>query len=227
MNAMSHPASGSAPRPVVDRLLAGAGLAGPVLFTAAFLVQEGFRRGEYSALAETVSGLEAGPGGWVQQLNFVVFGLHTLAFAVGLHRGLRPTRLGALGPALLFTSGIGLVLAAIFPLREDALGRTFDPGGHIIAGITFFLGAALGLIVVSRRLARDPRWRGLAGYALAAGIVAVTGFVAGGRLAMPEAAPLHEWAGLWQRGLLLVVLPCWVALALRLLRLARTEPAAA
>jgi hypothetical protein len=78
-------------------VLALAGILGPVLFTAVFVIQELFRRGEYSPMAEPVSALEAGPGGWVQQVNFVGFGLLTIAFAVGLHRGMRPTRAGVAG----------------------------------------------------------------------------------------------------------------------------------
>ena len=81
---------------------AWAGIIGPALFTAAFLVQEVFRRGEYDPLAEPISALEAGPNGWIQQINFVVFGLLTIAFAVALHRGMRPIRAGIAGPALLF-----------------------------------------------------------------------------------------------------------------------------
>jgi hypothetical protein len=73
-------------------LLAWAGIIGPIPSTAAFLAQEAFLVDDYSPLAETVSALEAQPHGWVQQINFVVFGLLTIAFAVGLHRGVRPTR---------------------------------------------------------------------------------------------------------------------------------------
>jgi hypothetical protein len=99
---------------------AWAGIIGPVLFTAAFLAQGPFRRGEYDPLAEPVSALQTGPTGWIQQLNFIVFGLLTIAFAIGLNRGLRPTRTGTVGPVLLFVSGIGLLHAAIFP-RQYAL----------------------------------------------------------------------------------------------------------
>ena len=208
---------------------AWAGIVGPVLFTAGFMAQELFRIDEYSPLAEPVSALEAGPNGWVQQVNFVVFGLLTMVFAVGLHRGLRPTRASILGPGLLFLSGVGLLLAAIFPLREDAAGVTFDPGGHVVAGITFFLTSATGLIVVSRRLARDPRWRGLASYTLGCGVLALVGFVVMGAFVMPDDAPLHDWAGLGQRLIiLLIVFPCRVVLSLRLLRVSTagsTNPA--
>ncbi|TCM47799.1 DUF998 domain-containing protein [Kribbella sp. VKM Ac-2568] len=202
-------------------LPAWAGIIGPVLFTATFLAQEAFRRSEYDALAEPVSALEAGPNGWIQQVNFVVFGVLTIVFALGLHRGLRPSRAGVAGPALLFLSGVGSLLAAIFPLRQDAAGVTYDPGGHIVAGFMFFLTSAVGLIVVSRRVAHDPRWQSLATYSLAAGIVAFVGFLVGGGLVMPDDAPLHDWAGLYQRVLVVAVLfPCRILLSIRLLRVA-------
>lgn len=205
-------------------LSAWAGIIGPVLFTAIFLAQERFRVGEYNPIAEQVSALEAGPNGWIQQVNFVVFGLLTIAFAVGLHRGLRPTRVGVAGPALITISGIGLLLAAALPLREDAAGVTYGQGGHMIAGIMFIMTSAVGLIVLSRRIASDARWSGLATYTLVAGITALAGFVAAGVLVMPDDAPLHDWAGLVQRALILLVLfPCRVVLSLRLLRVARAS----
>jgi len=46
-----------------------------------------------SGHAEPVSALEAGPNGWIQQVNFVVFGLVLLVFAVGLNRAIPSARL--------------------------------------------------------------------------------------------------------------------------------------
>ena len=202
--------------------LAWAGIIGPVLFTVTFVGQEALRTNEYSPMAEPVSALEAGPNGWVQQVNFMVFGVLTIAFAVGVHLGLKPSRAGVVGPALLGISGIGLLLAAAFPLREDAAGATYDPGGHIVAGLTFFLSSAVGLIVLSRRTARDPRWRSIAAYTLTAGGLALVGFVVMGALVMPDDAPLHAWAGLAQRLLILGLLfPCRIVLSTRLLQVAR------
>ena len=205
--------------PASIRLQAWAGIVGPVLFTVTFLAQEAFRRDEYDPLSEPVSALEAGPNGWIQQANFVVFGVLTILFAVGLHRGMVRTPRGAVGPALLLVSGIGLFLAAIFPLREDAAGVTYDPGGHFVAGIAFFLSSAAGLIVLSRRAVRDPRRQNLAGYTLVVGGVALAGFFLMGMLVMPDDAPLNDWAGLIQRAIILAVLfPCRVILSARLLR---------
>jgi Protein of unknown function (DUF998) len=218
-------AHGLEQRRSVIAALAVAGIVGPILFTVIFVVQGWFRLEEYNPVAEVVSALEAGPGGWVQQVNFVVFGLLTVAFAVGLHLGLGPTRWGVIGPSLLVLSGMALVWAAVFPLREDTAGQTYDPGLHIVGGVTYFLSSALGLIVVSRRLAADPRWRHLARYALVTGITVVALFVVIRVLVVPEEAPLHAWAGLAQRIVLAVLFPCIVVLALRLLRLTRAADA--
>jgi hypothetical membrane protein len=194
------------------------GVVGPALFTVVFVVQEWFRAGAYDPVAEPVSALEAGPYGWVQQLNFVVFGVLTLVFAAGLHAGIGRSRAGWIGPALMGVSGIGLLLAAAFPLRADASGAVYDPGGHFIGGVLFFPVTAAALVALSRRLARDPRWRGLARYTLVAGVVGIAGVVVSVTLVFPEGAPLAAWAGLVQRILILAVLfPCRIALAARLL----------
>jgi len=198
------------------RIGATAGIAGPLLFTAGFMLQN-LLRDDDDAIAEPVSALGAGDLGWLQGVNFTVFGVLMLAFAAGLHRGVAPTRLGWLGPALLGFSACGLLLAAAFPLDRDAAGELFDPGFHNVAGVTFFLSTALTLLVLPRRLGADPRWRSLSRYTALAGAAALTGFFVLGLLAIPEDAPLHDYAGIAQRiVILLVTFPCLVTLAVRL-----------
>ncbi|REE73654.1 uncharacterized protein DUF998 [Rhodococcus wratislaviensis] len=204
-----------------QRWSAHAGVAGPPLFTAGFVAQEAFLRDDYSPIADPISALEADPTGWLQQLNFLAFAALLLIFAAGLHRGIAATRFGWAGPALLGAAAVGLVLAAVFPLREDQAGNAYDPGNHVIAGVTFFSCSALALLVLSRRFAADPRWRGLARYVGVAGVVGLGCFVMLGRFAMPEGAPLHDVAGLLQRfTLLAVTFPALLTIALRLRRLA-------
>ncbi|MFC9834450.1 DUF998 domain-containing protein [Rhodococcus sp. NPDC127530] len=212
-------------RPGFQRWAAGAGVAGPLVFTVGFVLQETFLRDDYSPIAEPVSALEADPSGWIQQVNFVLFAALLTIFAVGLHRGIAATRFGWAGPALLGGAAVGLVLAAMFPLREDAAGNAYDPGNHVIAGVMFFSCSALALVVLSRRFAADPRWRGLARYVGVAGVLGLGCFVMLGRFAMPEGAPLHDVAGLLQRGTLLILtFPALVTMALRLRRLACRPP---
>jgi hypothetical membrane protein len=200
------------------------GIAGPVLFTLTFVGQELFRIEEYSPLAEQVSALEAGPNGWIQQVNFYVFGILTMVFAVGIHLGLRPSRFGVAGPALFFLTGIAAISAGVFPLREDAAGVTYDPGGHMPAGMTFFIGSTLALIVISFRVARDPAWRGLRVFIVVVAVGLVVGNVLMVRLVIPDDAPLHEWAGLGQRILVVGLLfPARIALSYRLIRTGREQ----
>jgi hypothetical protein len=213
------------PRPTRRRslILGGgvAGLAGPLLFTLAFLMQNALRSDD-DAVAEPVSALEAGAHGWVQQANFVLFGVLMAVFAAGLWRALPATVSGRLGPALLGLSSCGLFLAALLPLRENAAGEVYDPGFHVVSGVTFFLSSALALLALSRPLAADRRWRPLGTWCLVAGVLALAGFVVLGRFAIPDGALLHGYAGLAQRTVILTVtFPCLVAVATRLTRLAR------
>jgi hypothetical membrane protein len=213
------------PRSDFQRWAARAGAAGPLLFTAGFVAQETFLRDDYSPIADPISALEADPSGWIQQLNFLAFAALLLIFAAGLHRGIAATRFGWVGPALLGTAAVGLTLAAVFPLREDQAGGAYDPGHHVISGVTFFSCSALALVVLSRRFAADPRWRCLARYTAVAGVLGLGCFVMLGRFAMPEGAPLHDVAGLLQRfTLLAVTFPALVTIALRLRRLACRPP---
>ncbi|MGH2572129.1 MAG: DUF998 domain-containing protein [Actinomycetota bacterium] len=207
-------------RPPVTGLLAWAGIVGPILFTVAFVLQALFRPG-YSHVAEPVSALAAGPNGWIQNANFLVFGLLVIVFALGLHLGMRPTRRGVAGPALLALSGVGLMLAGLFPWALDARGDYIVPPAHVVGAYTAFLPAGLGLIVLSRRMARDQSWRSLASYSIGSGIVVAVLFLGTGPLAVPDDAPLHDWAGLLQRGTVAVWFSCTIVLALRLLRVAR------
>lgn len=200
---------------------AWAGIAGPVLFTASFLVQEAFRQEEYSPLKEQVSALEAGPNGWIQQVTFLVLGVLTLLHAVGLHRGMPASRAGVIGPALLFLTGIGAIIAGIFPLREDAAGETYDPGGHIVGGAMFFVLSPIALVFLSWRMRNGAHWRQLSAYTLVCGVVMLLMAVGMNLLVIPDSAPLHDWAGLAQRIVVLVVLfPCRIAIAVRLLGVA-------
>lgn len=217
-------------RPAWDRrsvtaALAAAGIAGPIAFAVVALVHS-LIRPEHSLVAMPISALAAAPSGWVQDLNFVVFGLLMIAFAVGLHLGVRPARWGVFGPAFLSLSGIGLVWAAIFPATDAASTFQADrvPALHTVGFAITFLAAVVGLIAMSRRMARDPRWQRLTTYALATGIAMLILFLAGG-LVRPLDAPLHPWLGLFQWILLAVWFPCMIVLALRLLRVARAADA--
>jgi hypothetical membrane protein len=200
--------------------LALAGIAGPIIFAVVALMHSLLRE-DHSLWEHPISALAAGPSGWIQNVNFLLFGSLMIAYAIGLHLGVRSSRWGLVGVGFLVLSGIGLMWGGLFP-ATDATG-SFDEDRllHIPGFIMTFLGGGIGLIVMSRRMARDPRWKSLSTYALLSGIAMLVLIVVGGALVRPPGSPLHAWFGLFQWVLLAVWLPCAVVLALRLLRLTR------
>jgi hypothetical membrane protein len=207
-------------RPGVLAALAVSGILGPILFTVLVIVQ-GLLQPDYSHVALPISALAAWPKGWIQNVNFFVFGFLMIAYAVGLHLGVRPGRGGVIGPVILVLSGVGLEIAGAFPWKEVG-GRYVVSGRHFLGAVLSFLGGGIGLVVMSRRMARDPAWRGLARYALVTGTAIIVLFVAFGRIVRAPNAPLHAWAGLVQRLMVALWFTCTVVLAHRLLRVART-----
>ena len=202
------------------RWLALAGVVGPIWFTLLVIVQ-GLLQPDYGHVAMPISALAAWPYGWMQRLNFYVFGALLTAVAVGLHLGMRSGRRGALAFPLLLTSGLGVILAGVFSWAGDPKTQLVEPGAHVVAAIMTFLGAGSGLVALSRRMADDPAWRSLSAYTRACGVAMLVLFPVMGFLAMPPGAPLHAVAGLLQRLVLLAWFPCILALSVRLLSVPR------
>lgn len=201
------------------RSLALAGIIGPVWFTA-LVVTQGLLQPEYSHVRLPISALAAWPTGWIQNVNFYVTGACAIAFAVILHRGVQPTPRGVTGVLLLAMGGVGVVLAGVFPWTMVD-GIPTEPPSHVVGAIMAFAATGLGLVVLSRRMVADPRWRDLGPYTLWTGIAMLVLFIAVGFFAIEEGTPLHPWAGLLQRVLCGVWFVCLIVLATRLRRLRR------
>ncbi|PRX99061.1 DUF998 domain-containing protein [Allonocardiopsis opalescens] len=165
----------------LTRALLMCGAVGAPLFVAAFLVQGAVRPG-YDPLQQPVSSLALGPGGWVQTVNFLVWGVLAPAFAVGLRRALRPGPGSLWGPPLVAVHGVGIVLSGVFP--GDPIGW-YPPGtppgplaavtptgiAHDVVGVAAFVALVLACFV----FARGSGW-GWAVYAVASGL-AFAGFI--------------------------------------------------
>ena len=201
------------------KTLALAGVIGPLLFTTLVVVQ-GLLAPDYSHVRLPVSALAAWPTGWIQNVNFYVTGALTIAFAFALHRGVRRTPRGAAGFVLLAIGGAGVVLAGVFPWRM-VNGIPTETPAHVVGAVMAFAATGVGFVAFSRRMAADPRWRGLAAYTLWTGIAVLLLFIAVGFFAIDEGTPLHPWAGLLQRVLCGVWFACLAVLAMRLRRVLR------
>jgi hypothetical membrane protein len=129
MQAADAATPGSAP----NRVLLALGAAGPVLFLVVSTLL-GLLDPDFDVMTEPVSALAWGPLGWVQTSNFYALGAATIAFAVGLYRGLEGR--GRMGAAILLSiSGLALILAGVF--EGTPPGAEPTPSG-LIHGMAFF-----------------------------------------------------------------------------------------
>ncbi len=194
--------------------LALGGIAGPLLFTGLVILQ-GLLQPDYSHIRMPISALAAWPLGWIQILNFCMSGVLLIAFALGLHGTVAPTRRGGVGIGLLALGGLGIIVAGVFPWKMIN-GELTEPPAHVVGAIVAFASTGFGYVVFSRRLSADPAWRDLSPYALLVGVVVLALFVAVGFFAIEDGAPLHAWAGLLQRILCAVWFTFMIVLALRI-----------
>jgi hypothetical membrane protein len=194
------------------RALALTGIVGPICSTALIVVQ-GVLHPEYSHVKLPISALAAWPLGWIQNLNFYVSGVLIVLFVVALHGAVRPTPRGRAGVALLLIGGVALAMNGAFPWRMID-GVPTEPPAHAASAITTFASTGVGMIVFSRRMNADVRWRRYAAYSLWSGILVLILFVIVGFFAVDNGAPLHEWTGLIQRVLVAVWLAWMIVLAL-------------
>jgi hypothetical membrane protein len=145
---------------VRNRLLYCGLLAGP-LFVLTFLLEGAFKGAGYGQLRHPVSSLALGNHGWVQTANFLVTGVLTVAFALGLWRAADPVamRRARLGAVLVGVWGVGLLGAGLFttdpvsgfPLGTPATVEYTTSGAlHDAFSLPAFLALAVAQVVLAR-----------------------------------------------------------------------------
>ena len=223
--------AGATPGTLTTRVLLACGaIAGP-LFTLAWVV-EGATRAGYDPLRHPVSSLELGDHGWTQVANFIVAGLLSLAFALGLRRALRPLGGSTWGPLLVGAFAVGLLGAGIFVTDPVSGYPPGTPGQlqhyssahaalHDLFSVPTFVGLPIACFVFARRFTGWGK-RGWALYSAATGVVFVVGFVLAS-MAFGQAEGLVDYGGLFQRATVTVGWTWLTLLAVHLLR-APSEP---
>ena len=182
-------------------LLLAAGTAGGLAFTGVYLA-EGATRAGYRALAQPISALSLGPGGWVQQVNFIVFGVLVCLGAAGWRAALAPGRGAVAFPVLRAVAGVGLVMDGLFsqdpsggyPPSTRAGVATLHGQLHTLFAVITITALAAGCFVLAGRFAAEPAWRGWALVAAAAGVATIV-FIA----AFGAAGGHGGLAGVWER----------------------------
>ena len=141
------------PRTNLQTALICSGVIGAVLFTSVYFCF-GVISPDYFMVRDPISYLQVQPFGWVQSANYVIAGLFICAFAVGLRNEME--------------SGFGTVLIPFFHILMGlsciVLGLYTDPKIQLYTSAVTFLGMITGLLLLARRFAADPQWRGWATY---------------------------------------------------------------
>lgn len=187
MSTTRHDSQHNVNRPIyVTRSLLGYGIITGPIYVAVSLAQALTRDG-FDLARHQWSLLANGTYGWIQVANFIVAGLMTLAFAVGLRRTLRPGRGAMWAPRLFGGFGASLIAAGVFRADPalgfpagtptDAATVTWHGVAHFAAGGVGFTCLTIATFVVAARYAVDGR-RAWALLSRTVGVVFFAGFVA-------------------------------------------------
>jgi hypothetical protein len=147
------------------RFLASCGLAGPVLFTAAWAASS-LRQSSYSATGVQLSGLAAmdARDPQIMMAGFIVLGGCSIAFGAALGR---VAAVGSAEPWLVKSAGATTVAAGLF--RRDHMllagpgfgGESWHNQVHdLVSGVAYAAMIAAPLML-ARRFRGDPDWAGL------------------------------------------------------------------
>jgi uncharacterized protein DUF998 len=205
----------------LSRLGAWCGVAGPVLFTAAWVVSS-LRQTGHSATEVQLSGLAADDARDPQIMlaGFVVLGVCSFGFGFALRRALAPRAAGAW---LVIVAGAAAVAAGVF--RRDHLllvgpgltGESWHNQVHdVVSGVAY--GAMLAApLVLARRFRGDPDWAAVSRRVL---VLALGSAVA---LAVFASRVVEPWNGVVQRVAVSLALAAEVLTAARMLTLPGPE----
>jgi hypothetical protein len=210
-----------------QRQLAWAGVIGPILFVVIFTI-EGWLRPGYKPLTMYVSELSLGSRGWIQILNFIVFGSLFLVFTRAVAAEFQSGKASRGGVILLTIIAICYLLSGPFitdPANTPRNEMTLHGILHGIFGAIVFSLMPISCFVFLRCFREDPKWQFLQWWTLALGIIiAAAVILLTVATKLPNTQNLFgEWLGLIQR-LAIVPFMIWLfVFALGLIRQSKTR----
>jgi hypothetical membrane protein len=216
--ARQHRAAGKPRRPTWIRLGALAGVAGPVIFTLAW-VAGALRQPGKAFSAVQISGLAADDAKdpWIMIGGFLVLGGCGICFGRALQAELGYR--GRAGPAPAAIQAAGALTIAAGLLRRDHVLLTSGPASwhnhaHDAVSAVVYLLLVIAPVLLAYRIRRDPRWRGLFAWLVAAAAASAA------LLVVFYAAPHSGWDATLQRVAVTLPLAVIAAVAVRLVAVA-------
>ena len=148
-------ANESVPQPLTQKILLYWTLVGSLMFNVIYF-SFGAISPNYDMMRQSISELELIPYGWIQSVNFVLFGLCVCGFAAFMHKELA----GGFGadwiPLCQLLIALGLIMSGVF----------IHPPIHNAGCIIAYMAQLVSLLLFARRFAGDSRWKGWKNYSL-------------------------------------------------------------
>jgi hypothetical protein len=213
----------------LSRLAGWAGIAGPLLFTAAWVVGS-LRQAGHPAAVVQLSGLAAEDARdpQIMMAGFVVLGACTIGFGAALRKVEAP---GSAGSWLVMVAGAAVAAAGVF--RRDHMlltgpgfaGESWHNQVHDVASGIAYAAMLAAPLVLARRFRVDPGW------AAVARPVLVLALASAATMAVFASQAAQPWNGVLQRAAVTLALTAEAVIAARMLTLpspgASTRPATA
>jgi hypothetical membrane protein len=157
-----------------QRIFAICGIIAPILFTLLVII-ESILRPEYSQIFNDVSDLGLGPNSLIQNINFIVFGILSIGFAIGLGKIL-PYRAGKATKWLVTIFGLCIILAGVTLIFSgNGVIYAKDVVSHGLVSAIAFLTIIVAQFLTwqSLRRAENTLWKRYRIYSLISGILSV------------------------------------------------------
>jgi len=158
------------------QISAWAGMIGATLFVLIFTL-EGWYRPGYKPLEMFVSALSLGSRGWIQILNFLIFGTLLFVFSWSVAAEFPNGKASRGGVIILRTLAICLFLAGPFVMDPINPPMTFHGTVHAILGWIVFPLMPISCFVFLGRFLEDPNWQYLQWVTLGLGLLSALGLV--------------------------------------------------
>ena len=162
-----------------QRIFIICGIIMPIFFALLVIVASILRPG-YSQIQTEISYLGIGSYSIIQNMNFIISGLLSIGFAIGIGTILPPNRAGKTTKWMVIIFGIGLILAGIFLILSILIFGEFPTNYvfyylHTIASFIAFLTAIAAQLLIWQSLKNSNKaiWGSYPIYSLMSGLLSI------------------------------------------------------
>ena len=162
---------------------------------------------EYRLVGDNISELALARWGFILIVAFALSGLGVVGLGYVIRRLTAGSRGSLVGSLLIGIYGAGAVVVAIFPTDRidspaDVWSQSTAGWIHSLTALVSYLGAIVGMLVLTWTFAHYPRWRSL---------IVWLSLLAGAALALLFVQSEGPWVGIMQR-LLITAISGWLIL---------------